>query len=176
MEPDNPLSHRFASGGEPPTEQMENNQPSRPQRIPEPAIEVHQDPETELFIDDGASGTTDHITNPVTGWLVIIDGPGRGAHLKVGLGVNTVGRLKDQRISVDYGDQGISRGNHCLITFDPKTNRFYIQHGEGQNLTYLEGEPVLAPTELPAFSKIQLSETHFMFVPFCGDQFSWTRN
>lgn len=184
----NPLSHRFANSDEPPTVPMDEAEAAI---APPPATPSSQtlsnhssnhpsnkssksaDPETLLFNDDCAEQISDLMKDPVTGWLVIIEGPGKGASFKIGLGVNSIGRSEKQRISIDYGDAGISRENHCLITFDPKSSRFYLQHGEGQNLTYLEDQPVLIPTILPAHSRIQLSDTHLLFTPFCGEHFNW---
>ena len=43
----------------------------------------------------------------------------------------------------------------------------------GKNLTYMEESPVMLPTELQGFSKIQIGETVLLFVPLCGERFDW---
>ena len=138
------------------------SQPS--ERPPEQAAEAEQavDPPSADAMDD-----------PPVGWLVVIQGPGQGNVVTIGNGSNSLGRDPGERICVDFGDETISRSGHSVITYDPKGRKFYLQHGGGKNLTYIEDSPVLAPTELRAFSKIQLGESVLLFVPLCGEQFEW---
>ncbi len=56
----------------------------------------------------------------------------------------------------------------------PETRKFYLQQGEGNQLTYLEGQPVLTPTQLAAGNQIRLGDTVLRFVPLCGKDFDWT--
>ena len=111
--------------------------------------------------------------DPPVGWLVVIRGPGQGNVVTIGNGSNSLGRDIGERLCVDFGDEMISRSTHTVITYDPRGKKFYIQHGGGKNLTYMEDSPVLVPTELRAFSKIQLGETELLFVPLCGEPFDW---
>ena len=78
--------------------------------------------------------------DPPVGWLVVIKGPGQGNVTAVGNGSNSVGRDKGDRIRIDFGDETISRRGHSTITYDPRGKKFYLQHGAGKNLTYLEGD------------------------------------
>ncbi len=113
---------------------------------------------------------------PVTGWLVVIEGPGRGASLPVYHGVNSVGRDATQGISLDFrteSDAEIARENQARITYDPKGNIFYLQHGEGKNLTYLNDQPVLELKTLSAYDRISMGRSVLVFVPFCGDKYQW---
>ena len=111
--------------------------------------------------------------DPPVGWLVVIKGPGQGNVAAIGNGSNSVGRDKGDRIRIDFGDETISRRGHSTITYDPRGKKFYLQHGAGKNLIYLEGAPVLAPTELPGFSHITIGNTELLFVPLCCEQFDW---
>ncbi len=119
-------------------------------------------PESYIAMDD-----------PPVGWLVVVQGPGKGNVLTIGNGSNSIGRDQGERIRVDFGDELISRYGHSTITYDPRGKKFYLQHGVGKNLTYLEGAPVLTPTELEGFSKITIGDTLLLFVPLCCDQFDW---
>ena len=110
---------------------------------------------------------------PVAGWLVVVDGPGKGRAREIVPGRNVVGRGAGNDISLDFGDSQISRDKHAVISYDPRGRRFYIQHGEGANLTYLNDQPVLSPCELEALSRITLGDTVLRFVPFCGSDFDW---
>jgi FHA domain len=110
---------------------------------------------------------------PVVGWLVIVEGPGKGQFLKIGFGMNSIGRNKDERIPLDFGDEEISRERHALISYDPKGNKFYLQHGGGINLTYVGDTPVLQTVELQGRELISIGNTKMVFVQFCGNEFSW---
>lgn len=110
---------------------------------------------------------------PVAGWLVIVGGPGKGRALEIVPGRNAIGRGVANDISLDFGDSQISRDKHAVVSYDPRGRRFYIQHGEGMNLTYLDNQPVLSPCELKALNHITLGDTVLRFVPLCGSDFDW---
>ncbi len=110
---------------------------------------------------------------PVVGWLVIVDGPGKGQALPLGFGMNNIGRAKEARISLDFGDEEISRQDHASVAYDPKGNKFYLQHGGGINLTYIGETPVLQPVEIKGRETISIGNTKLSFVPFCGPDFIW---
>ena len=124
-------------------------------------------PDTEDGTEPGA------MNDPPAGWLVIVDGPGMGHVATVGIGVNSIGRDATERVSLDYGDKMISRSRHALITFDPRSRKFYIQHGGGTNLTYLNDEPVLSAREIEPQTHVQIGNTVLRFVPLCGAEFTW---
>jgi hypothetical protein len=142
---------------------------------------VHED-DTRIFRPSSRSTVNqqdeapkdDFHQDPVVGWLVIVAGPGRGISKNIGYGVNNIGRDPNQRISIDYGDEQISRSSHASVVYDPKSRKFFIQHGEGINLTYVNEVPVLKPIELIGREKIGIGNTEFIFVPFCGATFDWS--
>lgn len=115
----------------------------------------------------------DALQDPVAGWLVVVEGPGIGHVLTVGFGQNSIGRSKEQRICIDFGDDTISRGSHAIITYDPRGRRFYCQQGSGTNLIYLDEAPVLSPMPLENHTEISLGQTRLRFVALCGPEFSW---
>ena len=110
---------------------------------------------------------------PAVGWLVIIEGPGRGRSREIGYGMNTIGRDASQRISLDFGDSGISREKAAAIAYVPNQRKFYLTPGEGINIVYRNDEPVLAPSELRGGDAIKVGETTLRFVPLCGADFAW---
>ena len=124
-------------------------------------------PDTEAGAESGA------MNDPPAAWLVVVDGPGMGHVATVGVGVNSIGRDATERVSLDYGDTMISRTRHALVTFDPRGRKFYIQHGGGTNLTYVNDEPVLAPREIEPLTHVQIGDTVLRFVPLCGADFTW---
>lgn len=111
--------------------------------------------------------------DPPVGWLVVVDGPGQGNFVTLGNGTNSIARDTSARLSLDFGDETISRSGHATITYDPRGKKFYIQHGGGTNLTYVNKQPVLAPQELQPGTNILLGNTTLRFVPLCGEQFDW---
>ena len=115
----------------------------------------------------------DPMADPVVGWLVIIDGPGKGQVCRLGYGSNSLGRGGASRVRIDYGDDRISREDHATVTYDSRGRKFYLLHGGGKNLTYLGDDPVLAPTLLEAMTEFSIGHTTLRFVPLCGPNFDW---
>lgn len=135
-------------------------------------------PEPSTVLISGRKGApavteTKSVSAPTVGWLVIVEGPGKGADLAIRAGQNRIGRARSMDLVLDYGDASVSSENHALVVYDYQNNQFFIRHGEGKNLTYLNGQPVLDTKPLSAFDRIKLGNTECIFVPFCGDRFSW---
>lgn len=115
---------------------------------------------------------------PTVGWLVILEGPGRGQSLTLGHGMNQIGRSATNRVVLDFGDDDVSRKAHATITYDPRGRKFYVQPGpEATHLTYLGVEPdlrpVLIPTELGHGARLTLGRTKLKFIALCGPGFTW---
>lgn len=110
--------------------------------------------------------------DPVVGWLVCVEGAIKGQDYRIRNGQNFIGRENNMHICIK-GDQTISREKHAAIIFDLKNTRFYIQNGEGRDLVYLNGEPVLTATELHAYDTLEIGKTRLLFVPFCREEFKW---
>jgi hypothetical protein len=107
------------------------------------------------------------------GWLVVVDGPGRGAYFAVTMSVSSIGRGADQAISLNFGDASISRQNHAAIAYDAEQNRFFLGHGNKSNIVRRNGQPVLATEELTDGDVIRIGKTSLRFVALCGDDFTW---
>lgn len=107
------------------------------------------------------------------GWLIVIGGPGRGSAFTLFNGVSKIGRGKDQTVSLDFGDNSISRENHAAIAYDPAQQSFFIGHGGKANLVRRNDRPVLSTEELAAGDEITIGETMLRFVPLCGAEFTW---
>jgi Biotin-requiring enzyme/FHA domain len=112
--------------------------------------------------------------DPVAGWLVVVKGPGRGGFRPIFVGMNSIGRDADQRISLSFGDDMISREEHAFIAYDEEARQFYLQHGGKANLVRLAGKPVLSPAELQPYDLIRIGKTTLRFIPLCGPEFSWS--
>ncbi len=110
--------------------------------------------------------------DPVTGWLVCVEGPEKGRDYRIRSERNTIGRSDQMDISI-RGDETISRANHAFIVFDPRKNIFRVQAGEGRGLTYRNGEEVILSEKLEPYDVIEVGRTRLLFVPLCGERFSW---
>jgi len=107
------------------------------------------------------------------GWIVVVDGPGRGASFTLQSGASKIGRGEDQAIRLDFGDMSISRDNHAALAFDDEQRCFYIGHGGKANLVRLNDMPVLSTEPLTNSDMIRIGETTLLFVALCGPEFSW---
>lgn len=107
------------------------------------------------------------------GFLVVIDGPGRGAHFIVTTHVSTIGRGEDQDVSLDFGDESISRSGHASVMYDPEQNCFFLGHGNKANAVRRNGMPVLATEKLDHGDDIRIGKTTLRFHAFCGADFTW---
>lgn len=115
----------------------------------------------------------DLMADPPTGWLVAIDGPGKGTVLTIGIGNNGVGRGDEARISIPFNDNEISRGQSFSVAYDPKHRRYYLLPGSGKTLVYFEEQPVLERMDLETGMSFQVGQTNFRFVALCNEQFDW---
>jgi len=111
-------------------------------------------------------------TFPV-GWLVITDGPGRGACLTLTEGLLQIGRNDDQALQLDFGDNGISRSSHAVVAYDSEERKCFLGHGGKANLVRLNGSPVLSTVPMTHGDTIRISETTMRFVSFCDQDFDW---
>src|SRR5262249_1611791 len=64
------------------------------------------------------------LADPVVGWLVVVGGPGLGSFRPIFEGNNAVGRSKDQRIPIDFGDTTISSEEQAYIRDDSADRAF----------------------------------------------------
>jgi len=122
---------------------------------------------------ESAAESAGESDSPVVGWLVIIDGPGRGKSIEMGFGMNIIGRSKSNRIALDYGDTQISGEDHFRIAYDGQNSNFHLIPGRGTNLVYVGGSPLLNPTELTAGAEMTVGSTTMRFVPLCTDEWNW---
>jgi len=112
-------------------------------------------------------------SDPVVGWLVVIAGPGRGNAVRLGYGQNSIGRDREERARLEFGDTSISRKKHCFIIYEPRKRQFILRPGDSANLAYLNGELVSESRPLAAGNLIELGKTTLRFVPLCGPDFDW---
>lgn len=111
-------------------------------------------------------------TEPVTGWLVCVEGKHYGEDFKIKMGKNSIGRSNTMDI-VLAKDTSVSREKHAIVVYEPNENIFILLGGESKELCYLNGQVVLSPQVLKMYDKIKLGSSVLMFVPLCGEGFIW---
>ncbi len=109
---------------------------------------------------------------PVVGWLVCIEGTLIGRSFELFAGMNFIGRNKNNHICIPL-DASVSREKHGIVIYDPRSKNFMIQSGMSAELLYLNDSVVLQPVNLEPYDTLLLGTTKFLFVPFCGEKYSW---
>lgn len=112
------------------------------------------------------------VLDPVTGWLICIEGPSKGRDYRILSEKNFIGRAEDMHIQV-LGDNYISRRNHAVVVYDPKKRKTVLMPGDSSGLAYLNNETVYTPVELTAYDVIEMGKSKFIFIPLCGEHFEW---
>jgi hypothetical protein len=112
--------------------------------------------------------------DPVVGWLVIVGGPGLGAHRSIYEGNNTVGRASGQRIPIDFGDDTISGEEQAYIRYDSQDRSFlFVPNLAKTNVVQVNDKKPTGAVALQAMDVITMGRTQLVFVPFCGPEFDW---
>lgn len=112
--------------------------------------------------------------DPVVGWLACVEGPSRGKSYTIRGGINAIGRGERMDIVIT-GDRTISQENHAKISYSDRNNRFNLIPGDGRNIVYLNGEEVFSAMPLKAYDLIDFGATKLLFVPLCGERFTWKK-
>lgn len=129
---------------------------------------------TRVVFGGGETADFDEVL-PVVGWLVIINGKGVGHDLRIVPGMNHIGRDKGELL-LNFGDASISREKHARLAYDADDDSFLLAHLDGKNLTKVNGKTVMDTYTLKANDRIRMGETELLFVPLCGQHFSWDRS
>lgn len=113
-------------------------------------------------------------TDPVVGWLVILDGPGKGNFRPIFKGSNTIGRATGQRVPIDFGDDAISSEKQAFLTYDERKRSYQlVPNLERPNLVYHNDAALTSNVDLRAHDKVMMGRTTLLFVPLCGPDFDW---
>lgn len=124
-----------------------------------------------------AADNSDNSQSPMsmnpTGWLIVVDGPGRGAAFALFAGMASIGRGADQTIPLDFGDMTMSRDNHASIAYDSTDHTFYFGQGGKSNLVRVNGKPVLSTEAVKDGDEFLIGETTLRLKALCSAEFNW---
>lgn len=113
------------------------------------------------------------LRSPCVGWLVATGGTHLGQDFPLKAGKNFVGRAPDMDVALT-GDMSVSRkSSHAIVVYEPKEKLYIIQSGDSSGLVYRNEKVVLTPEHMQAYDVITVGEVNLLFVPLCGDRFSW---
>ena len=102
---------------------------------------------------------------PCGGWLVVWEGPARGASYPLRLGSNSVGRDEACHVTIE-GDTTVSRGG-LSIDYDQHEHRFVLCRHGTQFMPRVGEESVHVSRALEAYDEIRIGqETTVILVPF----------
>lgn len=106
------------------------------------------------------------------GWLVSIKGAIKGNDYHLHPGFNYIGNSPELEVSVP--DPKVSRKPMATIAYDTVSRTFTLMRCEGAtNIARCNGAPLYNPVQLNIYDVISLGDTELMFVPLCGEKFTW---
>lgn len=129
---------------------------------------------TRVFMGDTNATTDEHY--PVVGWLVVMQGKGKGHDFRLIQGENRIGRGEDMEVCLDFGldsDDTVSRDAHAIVVYDSNSNEFFVERGNSRNLPLLNGSTIRRDQNLSPGDIIRLGDTELQFIAFCNDKFKW---
>ena len=145
----------------PQPEQMAYNQPPMPPMPPMPPA-----PPVPPVVGGEKN------TAPTVGWLVGLEGPCAGKSYSLREQRNFIGRSPAMDIVLSEDDQ-TAEDRHAIITYVPKSRKFYAQPGASRQLYEVNGEAVIDTKVLSADDRLAIGASVFRFVPLCGEAFGW---
>ena len=77
-------------------------------------------------------------------------------------------------MSDSLSEENIEIMRGIKLVFDPKNKETVLLPGDSNGLVYLNGNAVYSPERLEEDSVIEIGNSKFLFVAFCGDKFMWT--
>jgi len=110
--------------------------------------------------------------NPVVGWMVCVDGPDKGTDYRIRGGNNYIGRDQSMDICI-RNDNHISNKNAAIIGYDEVERQFFFGPAGGHNTVRVNGKMIINAVPLAPYDELTVGTTKLMFVPLCGERFSW---
>lgn len=110
---------------------------------------------------------------PITGWLVCIEGPERGADYRLHKENNFIGRSHQMDVCIS-GDHTVTEERHAVVAYDSLKNKFFFSPSGG-SIVYLNDKAVLTVAEIRCGDRLGIGQSVFLFIPLCGERFQWEK-
>lgn len=121
------------------------------------------EPRRGANLDDVATQVQLSTAGRAVGRLTIVEGPGAGEVRAVYNGTNSVGRYEDNIVSLDFGDNSISRHQHAVINCSDKDRSYRILDGGKPNPVLVNGAKVLPDHPLKDGDLVKIGMTTMRF-------------
>lgn len=166
----------FPNNGEgvtvPPSGSVHTIPPTQPDNVVKSGLSQVQSYGLTSAVPLVKNGSTESASlNPVVGWLVCTGGVNKGADYRIHNGYNYIGRGESMDICIQ-GDNCISSEKAAMISFDNREKVFFFGPG-GHNPVRVNGKMIHAPVQIQPYDELEIGESLFRFVPFCGERFDW---
>ena len=146
-----------------------------PAATPKPAASATDVGKTQVIRGKPKNVNAAFHQDPVVGWLVVVSGLGLGAYRPIFEGNNHIGRSKNQRIPIDFGDDTISSEEQAYIRYDSIDRSFlFVPNLSKTNIVAVNDKKPTGAVKLEAMDLITMGRTKLAFVPFCGEEFNWS--
>lgn len=110
----------------------------------------------------------------IFGWLVIVEGPGRGRTFPLNKDLTCIGRGADQDVCLDFGDAYISRTAHVTIHFDRERDLVAVRFEDKRNPVRLNGKVLSGTRLLQHKSRLIIGQTILRFVQIDDHEAFWS--
>ena len=128
-------------------------------------------PESAVPVSPDRPEPEDESGLPVA-WLVGISRPYRGCAFPCQAGRTRIGQSEAMDIPLPDAPS-VSENLHAAVIYEPIKKEFFLQAGTENGLTYRNGNLVFSHDVLRSHDKIRLGAVEFVFLPLCGEHFSW---
>lgn len=158
----------------PPTTRVIRAEPAKPRKV-EPEPDTEAPARTVLVRGKQKIEHGVFERDPVVGFLIVVGGPGLGSFRPIFEGNNTLGRSRDNRIPLDFGDDAISNEAQAYLRYDSTDRTFlFVPNLAKTNVVSVNDKRPAGPVPLQPMDVITLGRTQVAFLPFCGSDFDWS--
>ena len=106
----------------------------------------------------------------IAGWLVSLDGSGKGRCYSIFEGRNFAGRSREMDIYLS-DDMAITRQKHFSLVYEPKKGDFLLVPENGEVI--LNNLPADKVVVIKENDIITVGNSSFVFVPYCTKERNW---
>lgn len=118
--------------------------------------------------------STERLSSPVVGWLIVVSGSSRGQTVELHSGDNTVVQHPELEDLITLKQDQESSNVLGTVSYDPTIRQFTIDSVLSGPAPSLNGAEVTLPLQLSDGDSIRLGSTDVRFKALCGPEFDWS--